>query len=213
MKLALRALSVPCLAVLFAAAPLAHAASITATVYQNIPDPGNSGDVANQTADFATFTIGGSGINFDSDVTSYSNITAFLNNPTYTTESATFNPNAGVDNIEIIINGTLGLNTGANSFEVGHDDGVVLTVAGFGTVVNAPGPTSLVTTPFNVNNPGAANNFAFELEYAECCGAPADLIFDVNNVAVGATPEPSTFCLFGTGLLAAAGIVRRRMTA
>jgi hypothetical protein len=87
---------------------------------------------------------------------------------------------------------------GSNSFVVAHDDGVVLNIAGFGNVVNAPGPTAESVTPFNVFNPGPAANFAFTLNYTECCGPPAVLIWDINNVPVG-TPEPATWAMMGLG--------------
>lgn len=214
MKLSFRALSVAsCMAVLLtAAAPLAQADVITATVYTNIPNPGNAGDPANSgpALPSANFTVGPLGIDFQSQVTGYTPA-AFLNNPTFSNQVNGFNPNSTADNIEVVISGTLFLNAGNNSFEVAHDDGVVLTVSGIGTVVNQPGPTGEVTTPFNVFNPGAAGTFNFLLNYAECCGAPADLIFEVNNAPITSTPEPSSIALLGTGLFAAAGIARRRI--
>ena len=212
MNLNLRSLCVAAVAgALLAVTPFAHADVISATVYTNIPDPGNSGDVANMasTLPSASFNVGPAGIDFQSQVTGYTPA-QFLNNPTFFNEVNGFNPNSSANNIEVVITGTLFMNAGNNSFEVAHDDGVVLTVAGFGTVVNQPGPTGEVTTPFNVNNPGAAGTFNFTLDYAECCGAPADLIFQVNNAPITSTPEPSSFCLFGSGILAAAGMVRRR---
>jgi PEP-CTERM motif len=212
MNLNLRSLCLATVAAaLLAVAPFAHADVISATVYTNIPDPGNSADPANMSSTLpsATFTVGASGIDFQSQVTGYTPAT-FLNNPTFSNEVNGFNPNGTADNIEIVITGTLFMNAGNNSFEVAHDDGVVLNVAGFGNVVNQPGPTGEVTTPFNVVNPGAAGTFNFTLNYAECCGAPADLIFQVNDAPITSTPEPSSFCLFGSGLLAAAGMVRRR---
>jgi hypothetical protein len=219
MRFALRALSLgSCIAVLLAAAPLAHADITSATVYTGIPDPGNAGDSANMagTLPSANFTIGAAGIDFTSGPNPYT-VQGFLNNPTFSNQVNGFNPASTADGIEVVITGTIFLNSGSNSFQVGHDDGVVLTMPGigsgaFGNIVNQPGPTGLVTTPFSVNNPGAAGNFAFTLDYSECCGAPADLIFAVNSAPVGAaTPEPSSFVLFGSGLLAAAGMVRRRV--
>jgi hypothetical protein len=105
-----------------------------------------------------------------------------------------------MDNSHVTLTGTIGLLSGMNSFVVGHDDGVVLTIAGFGTVVNAPGPTSFSTSPFTVNNPGAAGNFAFTLDYNECCGGPADLEFAINNVVIGSgVPEPGTWAMMLLG--------------
>ncbi len=219
MRFALRALSLgSCIAVLLAVAPIAYADITSATVYTGIPDPGNAGDSANMAATLpsANFTIGAAGIDFTSGPNPYT-AQGFLNNPTFSNQVNGFDPTATADNIELVITGTIFLNAGTNSFQVGHDDGVVLTMPGigagtFGNIVNQPGPTALVTTPFTVNNPGAAGNFAFTLDYAECCGPPADLIFAVNSAPVGAaTPEPASFVLFGSGLLAAAGMVRRRI--
>lgn len=219
MKFALRVLSLgTCMAVLLAAALPAHADITSATVYTGVPDPGNAGDPANMTAALpsANFSIGALGIDFTSGPSPYT-VQGFLNNPTFSNQVNGFNPASSADNIELVITGTIFLNAGSNSFQVGHDDGVVLTMPGigagtFGNIVNQPGPTGFVTTPFTVTNPGAAGNFAFTLDYTECCGPPADLLFVVNSAPVGvATPEPSSFVLFGSGLLAAAGIVRRRI--
>ncbi len=133
-------------------------------------------------------------------------IGSFLNNPVFLTGGSHAGDNLG--NTVFQFTGTIGLNSGNNSFVVGHDDGVVLTIAGFGTVVNEPGPTALDETPFNVFNAGAAGNFTFTLDYAECCGPPAALVFSINNVTVGA-PEPATMAILGTGL-AGLGFLRRR---
>lgn len=108
------------------------------------------------------------------------------------------------------ITGTLGLLSGNNSFVVGHDDGVVLTLGGgFGQVVYAPGPTSFNTSPFNVFNPGAAENVSFDLEYNECCGAPGDLDFTVNNVSPG-VPEPATWTMMLVGVAGLGFGLRRK---
>jgi hypothetical protein len=212
MKFSLRAVFMASsMAVLLAAAPLAHADIFSAIVYQGIPDPNNAADVANQGSGLASasFSIGALGIDFRSPPAAYT-VASFLNNPTFSNQVHGFNPSGIADNLELVITGSLFLNAGSNSLVVGHDDGAVLNIAGFGNVVNAPGPTSFSTSPFTVNAP-SAGMYNFSLEYTECCGAPADLEFTVNNAPVTSTPEPSSIALFGTGLFAAAGMVRRRI--
>lgn len=205
-------LAVPCLAAFLAVTGAsAHADITSATVYQGIPDPGNAGDSANSASSLAhaDFTIGGAGIDFRSPPSAYTTA-GFLNNPTFSNQANGFDPNGTANNLELVITGSLYLNAGTNSLVVGHDDGVVLNIAGFGNVVNAPGPTAFSNSPFTVNA-GSAGMYDFTLHYAECCGGPSDLLFTVNNAPVGVTPEPSSFILLGSGLLGVAGIVRRRM--
>src|ERR1700730_1884408 len=211
MKLSFRALSVAsCMAVLLAAvAPLTHADITSAIVYTGIPNPNNAADPANQGAGLASasFTIGALGIDFTSGPSPYT-VVGFLNNPTFSNQVNGFNPNGTADNLELVITGSLFLNAGNNSLVVGQDDGAVLNIAGFGNVVNAPGPTSFSNSPFTVNAP-SAGLYNFTLEYTECCGPPADLLFTVNSPHITSAPEPSNIALFGTGLFAAAGFARR----
>jgi hypothetical protein len=121
------------------------------------------------------------------------------------------------------LNGALGTNTLNNTlwefsgtalftngevFNVGHDDGTQMYVNGV-NVLSQPGPTSFVLTPFTYT--GATGVFSFNFLYGETNGAPA--VYETNLQAGGNTPEPSTFALLGTGLLAAAGAIRRRIKA
>jgi hypothetical protein len=208
----LRALAI--LAVSLAGVQAAHADIFSAKVYENTPNAGDASDPANQgsTLASANFSIGSLGIDFETNDSPSTPIFTFLNNPTFTNEVNGFNPNADTNNSELVITGSLYLDAGSNSFVVGHDDGVVLNIAGFGNVVDAPGGTSFVTTPFNVNSP-TAGTYNFSLEYSECCGGPADLLFTVNDAPIvpSAVPEPGTFVLLGTGILTAAGAIRRRI--
>jgi hypothetical protein len=57
---------------------------------------------------------------------------------------------------------------------------------------------------------GAATNY--NLEFAFTSGATPAKDVALTNVAIAATPEPSSFVLLGSGLLAAAGAIRRRMS-
>jgi len=183
----------------------------------NNPNPGNAGIIPPGNPD-AKFNTGA--IDYNSNTTGYT-IGAFLNNPTFSDESAAFTAAgagaASADNLFLLLTGTVGLLHGDNSFVVGHDDGVVMFIPGLDgatPVVNAPGPTSFSNTAFNVNNPGPAGNYAFSLQYTECCGPPAVLLLTVNNVNPG-VPEPATWAmmLVGFGGLGAVMRTRRRQTA
>jgi hypothetical protein len=193
------------------AAGASHASATAGSLWINVPtSAGNASIVPSGAAD-ATFTPGA--INYDSNVGGYT-VGGFLNNPSFSNESAAFIAagagTANLDNTFVQITGTVGLLAGNNSFVVGHDDGVVLSIAGFGDVVSQPGPTAFTNTPFNVVNPGAAGNFAFTLNYGECCGPPAELLFTVNDVNVGGIPEPATWSLMLLGVGGIGGVMRRQ---
>jgi len=187
-------------------------AQINGTIWQNTPDAGNAGDPANRSSALPNATFTSTAINYNSNVTGYTPA-LFLNNPVFSNQHNGFNPNASFNNTEVELTGSVFLNSGNNSFVVGHDDGLTLSITGIGLVVNQPGPTGFTNTPFNVNNPGAAGLFSFTLDYAECCGAPAVLLWQINGSTVGSVPEPSSMVLFSTVLGGAAFLLRRRKRA
>lgn len=195
------------------AATAGHASAVTGELWINSPYVGNAtiaNALASGTPD-ATFDPGA--LNYQSGVGGYT-IGGFLNNPTFSNESAAFVANGGaganLNNTLFYFTGTIGLTAGANNFVVGHDDGLQLNIDGIGQVVNVPGPTSFADTPFTVDAP-ATGNYTFELAYGECCGAPADLLFSINNVVIGTpVPEPLSLSLLATGLLGLGGMRLRR---
>jgi hypothetical protein len=126
----------------------------------------------------------------------------------------------------IVLTGTVFLTNG-QTYDLFHDDGINLYVK---PVSNAPitdldsvdveseqGQTT-AGTPGNVDGQDfmfneATGYYDFELIYVSNYEDPSTLIAGANlNSTLGATPEPSSFILLGSGLLAAAGMVRRRMT-
>jgi hypothetical protein len=232
MKFSFRALSLAsCIVVLLAAAPLAHADSVSGSVWEiaaftTVPVAGSP---VYSTSPTATFTVSnttpGNLINFDSrkgagDYT----IAGFLGSGGDTVSisghgSDLLNTPPGCNASTCTVN-TLFQFTGtttllAGDYNFAHDDGLLLYL-GSSLVINAPGPTFPTNTNFHVcAAPGAgcdavAGTYSFTLDYAEIDGAPAVLI---TNLPLTSTPEPSSFILLGSGLLAAAGMVRRRMTA
>jgi hypothetical protein len=116
-----------------------------------------------------------------------------------------------LNNTVFIFTGAAFLNAGNNAFVVPHDDGLQLSFdGGIGLVLNQPGPTGEVDTPFNVVAP-SSGLFNFTMSYGECCAGPAVIEFDVNGAPVtGGVPEPATWGLMLVGFGGLGAMMRRR---
>ena len=181
--------------------PLSQAA-VLVHVVQNDPSSQDASIVPSATLPSADFNS--PDINFQINNSGSTSLATFLNNPVFFNLQNGFDSSLAANNSFLEITGQTFLAAGANSFVVGHDDGVVLTFAdpAIGLVVNAGGPTGLVLTPFTVNAV-TAGLYAFDLKYTECCGGPADLVFSINGAPVGTpTPEPATSLVTGLALTA-----------
>ena len=151
-------------------------------------------------------------IAFDSNSTGYS-LRQFLNDPVFYDTQPGFDPDASSNNTYYLFTGQLFLKAGNNSFVIPHDDGLQLNIEGFGLVVDQPGPTGAVDTPFDVNAP-ADGLYNFSLSYGECCGAPGVLGFKINDEPVGnpnGVPDGgASLGLLGIGCMALLGLRARR---
>jgi len=135
-----------------------------------------------------------------------STVGAFLNNPV---GLAAATANHALNNTYFLFTGETYLNAGMNTFVVPHDDGLQLSIAGIGIVLDQPGPTAPVNSPFTVNAP-SSGLYKFTLSYGETAGGPAVLKFSVNGAPVGGVPEPATWALLVTGFGMVGYAVRRR---
>jgi PEP-CTERM motif len=216
MKFSIRALSmISGMSTLLAVAGTAYADPVaTGAVWQNAsfypnPLPANSSGLG---APAATFDV--NGFNFNSNGSTDYKIGSFL-----TSGGNTVSNGSGLSGISgntlnntvFEFKGSTNLIAG-QTYEVTHDDGAILYLDGSSTNVlgaNSGNPTVADESTFTVGTTGL---YSFDLLYAEVNGAPAVLTSDM-TLASAATPEPSSFILLGSGLLAAVGVVRRRLTA
>jgi hypothetical protein len=216
MKFSIRALSmISCMSALLAVGGTAYADPVaTGAVWQNAssfpnPLPPNTSGLGSPAA---TFDV--NGINFNSNGSTDYTIGSFLTSGGNTVSNASglsaISGNTMNDTV-FEFKGFTDLIAG-QTYEVTHDDGAILYLDGSSTNVlgvNSGNPTSAEESTFTVGTTGL---YSFDLLYAEVNGAPAVLTSDL-ALASAPTPEPSSFILLGSGLLAAAGVVRRRLAA
>lgn len=185
----------------------AHASTITGSVYSTAPYPAPLNPSTTPTGtDYGSFSV--NQINFFGGPLSTSpsyTIGGFLNS---NGSVATLSPGLAA-NAAMNLNNTEFQFLGSNYFATGtytvtHDDGIYLYLNGM-QVISSGSPTAAKNDSFTITTAG---NYNFDLLYAEVNGAPATL-----NFPAAATPEPSSFILLGSGLLSAAGLVRRRLSA
>lgn len=207
-----------CAFAMLVVAQLAHANTVSGAVYIN----GTTGAIPGTLppgAPSATFLLGSPGDIFNMTgnplpLPSTYTINGFL---TSGGDVATYFTGGGLsgsdlDNTLFVFSGFVDLAPG--KYTVTHDDGVIVTVGGV-TYLNAPNPTSAKSATFKITTD--TGFVPFQIEYAEVYGPPA--VLDVSggsarfNSVNPNTPEPSSFVLLGSGLLAAAGMIRRRVMA
>jgi PEP-CTERM motif len=228
---------VPCMTFLLAAAPSLRADTVNVSVwevpaFQNVPAPGSaiygtaptfSGTMSNAASVFNMNSSSGGNPLANYTVTSF--LTSGGNTLTGTIGGATammtpldtpMNCNtqgtpACVTDSLFEFSGPLNL-TSSLALTVAHDDGFyVADNSNLGSpFCSFPAPTSQVNSPCMI----PAGNYAqIDVFFAEVDGAPAIFGTIGPSLRIGEppVPEPSSIALFGTGLIAAAGLLRRRL--
>lgn len=221
MKLSIRNLALlPCLAAFIALSGTARAGSISGTVWEGwSADVPTIGGLPSAGSAAATFTT--NGLDFCSQVNIPSPAACVGASSAYTI-SGFLNSNGGSNGVSGLtfasgksgsdtLNNTLWEFTGTafftngETFQLAHDDGAILYVNGV-AILTAPGPTAPTLSSVIYTGPTGMESFTFL--YGETHGAPA--VFDTTLGVAPSVPEPNSIILFGTGLLTAAGVVRRR---
>ena len=152
------------------------------------------------------------GINFNSAVSTYYTIGSWLNTGGATGVSYSGGAASGdsIDNMIFRLTGSVYLTAGANTLDIGHDDGVIVSITGIGTVLNVPGPTAYVLSPYTFTAP-STGVYNFEVDYQEVQGPPAVLVMQYpNGEPVGRVPDGGcTVGLLGLGLTGLAALRKR----
>jgi hypothetical protein len=188
--------------IIFGAASAHAVVGVSGQIWQN--DLSNNADTFVPAAGEANATFTVPSIFFDSRITGYTPA-LWLGSPTFAGANG-FSATASLDNSHVTLTGSIYLTSGVNAFTIAHDDGLRIKLSTLGTVLDVPGPTSPVATPFNITNPGAAATFTYTLDYNECSGPPAVLEWSyANGPPVGTVPVPPSVLLLGSGLLGLVG--------
>jgi len=219
--------SVPCLAALLAIAGSAHA-----DIVDNGTFAGGSGTSIpgwTVTGSGTTPGIGITAINLGTNATPYGDNIPDINGATTAAyfvddNSLATNPETLSQLITLSANTSYSLtfdlfatNSGSgNTFNFLLTDGVgSIASSTFGNGPQA-GATSVpvgVWTLETLNFTTGSSTTPYDLDFVFTSGETPAKDVVLTNVEIAATPEPSSFILLGSGLLAAAGVVRRRIAA